>query len=149
MNTQRHLSAQVSVWGGDRGNGWLQCSKKFPPQQRDEGFLLLASKVGHQWMGKLCSSPITHCYLKMQSKHIYSEALAWTEKRASARGCGEMKRSKESEAWFVPHCHYPHFLATVSKLPCNEGKFQGFLPGTHKILQWLPEIPRTFTLGSK
>lgn len=98
--------------------------KIFQTQQRDEGFLLLT--FWNHRVGKLGLSPITHCHLKLWSKHTYSEAPEWLEGRASTRGCGEMKRSKESEARFVPLCHYPHFLATAGQLPCNEGQFQGF-----------------------
>lgn len=37
---------------------------------------------------------------------------------------------RELGAGLIPYCHYPHFLATVCELPRNEGRFQGFAPGT-------------------
>lgn len=123
--------------------------KIFQTQQRDEGFLLLT--FWNHRVGKLGLSPITHCHLKLWSKHTYSEAPEWLEGRASTRGCGEMKRSKESEARFVPLCHYPHFLATAGQLPCNEGQFQGFSTwNTHtKLWSKYPytEIPLSLNLG--
>lgn len=149
MNTLRHLSIQVSVWGGDQGNGGLQWRKNIPDAAAGWRFSPMNFQIRRKASREAAFE--TRCRLKLWSKHTYGEASAWWTRRAQARECAEMKRKRSEElgVWLVPHCHYPHFLATVGRLPCNEGQFQGFSPGTHthnSAVFLLTEVSLTLSL---
>lgn len=148
MNTQRRPSGQVSVWGGDRGNGWLQCSKNIPDAAAWRRFSPANPHPLQSWSsvsGETMFKPDHMLPPQTGIKTHLQRSFGMGREELQQGGCGEMmrKRSKDPEAGLVPRCHYPHFLATVGRLPCNEGRFQEFSPGTCKIQQWSPQIPRT------
>lgn len=124
------MSEQVSEWGGDRGNGWLQCSKNIPDAAAWWRLFLLTFR---SWRSASGGKP----GLRQTAVKTHLQwSFGMVGRKGFDTGCGEMKkkRSKESEAWFFPLCHYPHFLATAGQLPCNEGQFRGFSPGMHTKL---------------
>lgn len=98
--------------------------------------------------GKLniCVWDLSHGAASQDDQNPLRQAFTLSESRASLQKWGterdglacwwlwreglEEEHQRELDARLIPHCHYPHFLATVCELPHNEGHFQGFAPGT-------------------
>lgn len=136
-NTSKHC---VPLWGGNRSKGRLWYSKIF---QLLEVFPLI-SWVAVLWVESeyLCLRPVTQRWITKWSKPS-SASFTLSERKTSfqrgpkaekacAAGCGGRAggRGVMRVGRLIPDCHYPHFLATVCRLPHNEGQLQGFAPGT-------------------